>query len=53
LSGSRDPSQVIAPQAFATVPKNPLSRAVTIDADHGGTPDIAGDAVTAWLATLN
>ena len=53
VSGSRDPSQVIAPQAFATVPKHTLSRAVTIDADHAGTPDVAGDAVTAWLASLN
>ena len=53
VSGTRDPSQTIVPQAFARIPKNKLSGTVTIDADHGGTPDASGDVLIAWLATLN
>ena len=53
VAGTRDPSQAIAAQGFAKIPANRLSSLVTVDADHGGTADASGDAVTAWLAKLN
>jgi pimeloyl-ACP methyl ester carboxylesterase len=52
ISGTRDPTQGSAPQAFDRIPKNALNRHVMVDADHGGTADAAGEALTAWLATL-
>jgi len=52
ISGTTDPTQGGAPQAFDRIPKNALSRHVLVDADHGGTADAAGDAMIAWLATL-
>ena len=52
VAGTRDPSQGIAPEAFAKIPVNPLSQLVQIDADHAGAPDAAGPAVTAWLTKL-
>jgi pimeloyl-ACP methyl ester carboxylesterase len=52
VAGSSDPTQKIAPQAFASVPKNARSRLVNVAADHGGTPDAAADAVLDWLKTL-
>jgi len=52
VAGARDGSQVIAPEAFAAAPRNGRSRYVTVDADHGGTPDAAVPAVVAWLQTL-
>ena len=52
IAGTRDPSQAVAAQGFAKIPKNKFSRLVTVDADHGGTPDASADALTGWLATL-
>jgi esterase/lipase len=52
VAGARDPSQTIAPQAYSSLPGNPLNHYATVDADHGGTPDASGDAVIAWLKTL-
>ena len=52
ISGTRDDSQAMAPAAFATIPKNALSRIVTVDADHAGTPDVSAEAMIAWLKTL-
>jgi esterase/lipase len=52
VAGSRDPSQGIAPQAYATLPGNPLNHYATVDADHGGTPDTSADVIIAWLKTL-
>ena len=49
---ARDPSQAHAPQAYSSLPGNPLNHYATVDADHGGTPDASGDAVIAWLKTL-
>jgi hypothetical protein len=53
ISGTRDPSQGDAARDFTRIPKNKLNRHVTVDADYPGTPDVSGDAIIAWLATLN
>ena len=52
VAGTRDPTQGAAAQGFARIPENKLSELVTVDADHGGTPDASGGAVVAWLARL-
>ena len=52
VSGTRDNSQKIADKAFATVPRNPLNRHETVDADHVETPDASIAAVEDWLKTL-
>ena len=52
VAGTRDPSQSVAPQAFARLPRNKLSQLVKIDADHAGAPDVAADAVLPWLTKL-
>ncbi len=52
VKGTRDPTQDAAAQGYAKLPKNELSELVSVEADHGGTPDAAGDAVVAWLAKL-
>ena len=53
VAGTRDPTQGIAVQGFAKIPANELSGIVTVDADHGGTPDESGAVVTAWLRKLH
>ena len=52
VAGTRDQTQGVAAEGFAQIPKNKLSQLVTVDADHGGTPDASDDAVIAWLARL-
>jgi esterase/lipase len=52
IAGTNDPTQAIAPKAYAALPANPLNRYATVDADHGGTPDAAADVIIAWLKTL-
>jgi esterase/lipase len=52
VSGTRDNSQSIANEAFASVYRNPLDRHVAVDADHVGTPDASIAAVEDWLKTL-
>jgi pimeloyl-ACP methyl ester carboxylesterase len=37
---------------FGRGARHPLSRYVTVDADHGTTPDAAKEVVTGWLAGL-
>lgn len=52
VAGSEDATQKIAPQAFASLPKNVHNRYVTVDSNHEGTPNASIDAVIAWLKTL-
>ena len=52
VAGTRDPTQGVAAQGFAQLPKNDRSELVSVDADHGGTPDASGAAVVDWLAHL-
>lgn len=52
IAGSSDPTQKIGPQAFASVPRNALSRYVQVAADHGGTPNASAAAVLDWLKAL-
>lgn len=52
VAGTQDPSQKGTPKAFAAIPKQAKSRYVTIDADHGGTPDASAEVIIAWLKTL-
>ncbi len=46
---TQDPSQAIAPQMFAKIPKNPLSELDKVDADHAGAPDASPAIILAWL----
>ncbi len=52
VSGSKDPSQSDADRIFASAPRNPGNKHVTVDSDHIGTPAAAADAVVAWLKAL-
>jgi len=50
--GARDSSQRNAAAAFKRAPANRLSRFVTVDAGHLGTPDAASTAILDWLDRL-
>ena len=52
VAGTRDPAQGSGAKSFRAAPANKLSRYVTVEATHGGVPDIAAEPVIAWLKTL-
>ena len=53
VSGTDDPSQSSSPTVFKSAPSNPLSRYVTVDSDHLGTPAASGEIVLDWLKALS
>ena len=52
VAGSRNSSQRDAASLFKRAPANPLSRYVTVNANHLGTPDAATVAILDWLDRL-
>ncbi len=52
VAGTRDSSQRDAASMFKRAPANPLSRYVTVNANHLGTPDAATVAILDWLDRL-
>jgi esterase/lipase len=52
VAGTRDPAQENAAKSFQAAPQNARSRYVTVDAGHGGVPDVAAEQVIAWLRSL-
>ncbi len=52
IAGTRNSSQRNAAALFKRAPANPLSRYVTVNADHLGTPDAATVTILDWLDRL-
>jgi pimeloyl-ACP methyl ester carboxylesterase len=52
--GTRDLPAInrTAEAAFAAAPRHPLSRLLTVDADHYGVPAAADGAARAWIASV-